>query len=237
MTNIKNLLLGIGYRYVFGDTMEDSNPIPEIGELPIMHKFKRKAGGVALLLGKRESGKTELAKRVAEIIGKPTYAVSPEQKPPPWITPLKMGELNHSPPAKTTLILDDLPVIMSSRDYHNPDVQIVEKLIPVVRHTRKIHLIFSTQMASMADKFVMDADMICFKPPNLLFADLERPAVAKWFKHIMPIFNRMSERQQKRHCYIISQDWKGLVRINLAQNSMPSVISEEDDEEDNEKFD
>ena len=219
-----NPLVALGTHLLFerlGISLEperEKSSVPELAEVPVIRNLQHKAGAVILILGRRESGKTVLSHRLAEVIGRPTYAVSPEQTPPKWIKELRLEELAEKPPAYSTLIVDDLPVMMSSRDYNNPLVQVLERIIPVVRHHRKIILIFSSQSSSMSDRYVMDSDIILLKPANLLFSDLERPAVAKLYKGVMPIFEKMSEGQQQKHAFIFSQGYRGLVSINLPRN-------------------
>lgn len=212
---ITNLALGVLYKLFIGDDSgeEEANRLPELAEIAPVIRLKHKAGAVVLIIGRRESGKTIAAQRLAEIIGKPTYAVSPEQSPPSWITELKLEELATRPPPNTTLILDDIPVYASQRDYNNPFVRVLETIIPVCRHKRRLTLIFSSQSSSLSDRYIMDADLVFLKNANLLYMDLERPSVAKLYKWAMPIFNQMSEYQQKRHIAVVSQNWRGLVRV------------------------
>jgi energy-coupling factor transporter ATP-binding protein EcfA2 len=198
-----------------------ASDIPELAQVPAIQKLKNKHGAVVLIIGRRESGKTILAQRLAEIIGRPVYAVSPEQTPPSWITELRLEQLSESPPPFSTLILDDIPAYMSSRDYNDSFVNVVEKLIPMVRHKRKLILIFNTQTSGQADRWIMDADLLLIKSPNLLFMETERPAVARIYKSVMPIFQQMTDQQQKRHAFLLAQDYRELVRINL-----PGVESE-----------
>ena len=187
--------------------------VPELVDIPTIQRLKRKQGAVVLILGKRESGKTVLAQRLAQILERPTYAVSPEQRTPDWIQELKLEEIAQRPPPYSTLILDDIPAYFSSRDYTNPLVRIVEQLIPVVRHRRRIILIFSSQSSGQSDKWCMDADLVLMKPLNFLYPETERGAVKKLADKVMPIFAEMSEYQQKRHCYIFSDGYVGLARI------------------------
>ena len=151
--------------------------VPELVDIPTIQRLKRKQGAVVLILGKRESGKTILSQRLAQILQRPTYAVSPEQKTADWIQELRLDEISQRPPPYSTLLLDDLPTYMSSRDYLNPLVRTIEQLIPVVRHRRKIILIFSSQSSGQADKWCMDADAVFMKPLNWLYAETERGAV------------------------------------------------------------
>jgi len=218
---IGDFVLGLAYQYLFGkDKGEEEKPqIPELGDIAPVLKLRHKIGEVVLVLGRIESGKTVAAFRLAEIIGRPTYAVTPEEPPPSWVTELRLEELSERPPPGSTLILDDLPTYMGSRDYQNAYVQQVERLIPVVRKRRKIILIFSSQNSAQGDKYILASQLVLLKPPDLLFSDLERPGVSKLYKQITPIYDRMSEYQQKRHVFVFAQDFRGLVRIDLPKNS------------------
>ena len=213
-----NLILS---KYLGEQPRKSTDQVPELGDVPVIKGLRSKDGAVILVLGRRESGKTILSQRLAEVIGRPVYAVSPEEKPPPWITELKLEQLNEEPPPYSTLVLDDLPVYASQRDYNSAYVQILEKLIPVCRHKRKLILIFSAQSSGLSDRWVMDSDVIFLKPANLLFLETERPSVAKFYRTVMPLFDKMSEAQQKRHCYLLSQACREMVRIDLPHTTLP----------------
>lgn len=191
----------------------EASKYPEIAEVHSITKLQHKDGAVVLILGRRESGKTVLAQRIAEVIGRPTYCVSPEQAPPHWIKELQLEQLAEQPPPYSTVILDDLPVYASQHSYTDPYVRILEQLIPVVRHRRKLILVFCSQSSSLSDRYVMDADAIFLKSPNILFSDMERPSVVKLYKRALPAFSKMSEMQLKRHAYLVSQDEEMLVRV------------------------
>jgi len=188
----------------------------EIGDLSSIAALRRKDGSVTVLIGRRESGKTVLGYRLAEILGRPTYAVSPEEKPPKGVTELSFEELEDQPPVRSTLLLDDIPVYASQHDYTSQSVRTLEKIIPMVRHRRKLHLICSTQSSGLSDKFIMDADLVLLKPANLLFADIERPAVARIYRQVQPLFDQMTEYSRRRHVFVLAQDWKGMVRVQAA---------------------
>ena len=214
----QNFLLNLGLKLLLNSLEQKEKPknsVPELASIPIIQGLKQKEGVVILILGRRESGKTVLSQRLAEIIGKPAYAVSPEQKLPGWITELKLEQLNEEPPPYSTLLLDDLPVYASQRDYNSRYVQTLERLIPVCRHKRKLVLCFASQSAALSDRYVMDSDIVIFKQLSILFQDLERPSVAKLYKQIEPVFARMSETELRKHCYIFSHTWRGLARVNL----------------------
>ena len=176
--------------------------------------LKKKEGAVIVILGARGSGKTELAYRLAEFIGKPTYAVSPEQKPhPQFITRIKLEEVEELVPPNSTLIADDVPAYMSSRDYFDNLVRTLEKIIPMVRHERKLHLIFCSQSASQADKYILDADAAFIKPSSVFFEDLERPGVKKLYRLANPYFDGKSEDWVRHHSFFISREWQGIIEV------------------------
>lgn len=185
----------------------------ELADTPCVELLRRKDGSVTIIIGRRESGKTVLGYRLAELLGRPVYAVSPEQKPPTGVTRIDIEELDTEPPPNSTLFLDDIPVYASQRDYGVAAVRVLEKLIPVVRHDRKLHIISATQSSGLSDKFILDADMVLLKPANLLFGDLERPAVSRFYREVQPLFDEMSEYAQKRYVYVLTQGWRGMVRV------------------------
>ena len=173
--------------------------------------IKRKDGAVILILGKRESGKTVLSHRLAEFLGRPTYAVTPSQHPLSWIKKIELDEIEEVPP-NSTILLDDVPVYMSSRDYSSVSVRAIEKLIPVARH-KKIMLIFISQTSGFADRWVMDADAIFLKQCSILYADIERPAVKKLMDKAVPHFEGKSEDWIKKHVYLVTDSWEGLLEV------------------------
>ena len=173
--------------------------------------LKKKDGAVILILGKRESGKTVLSQRLAEFLGRPTYCISPNQKPLSWMTEIKLEDIDNVPP-NSTLIMDDIPLYLSSRDYNEAIARNVERLIPVVRH-RKIMLIFISQTSGFADRWTMDADCIFLKQSSILYADIERPAVKKLMDKATPYFGNQTDIWLKKHAYFITDSFEGVIEI------------------------
>jgi len=210
-----NLILDyLGYKQ--GATV--NSDVPELAQIPIMTALRREEGAVILLIGARGTGNTTEALRIAEIIGRPTYGVFPEQPPPPWVTQLKFSQLSEKPPPFSTLILDDIGGkggYMGKRDYSNHDVRVVETMIPMVRHTRKLILIFRAQTSKQADLSIADSDIISFKSLNPAFFDTERSGILRIYRDIDPIFRQMSEYQEKRHCYLVHRKWHGMASIAM----------------------
>lgn len=175
--------------------------------------LKQKAGCVVVIIGRRESGKTILSARLAEFFARPTYIITPSAKPLNWMIAIKPQELDTVPP-RSTVILDDVPVYMSSRDYQNHTVKNIEKIIPVVRH-KGLVLIFISQTSGFADRWVMDADAVFVKQPSLLYADTERSAVKKIMDRAMPSFENKDDYWVRRHAYMVTDIWEGVLEVGM----------------------
>ncbi len=182
-------------------------------------EVKELDGSVTVIIGGRGLGKTVLEYRIAEFFGRPTYAVSPEEKPPSWVIPITLEDLldETKVPVKSTLVCDDLPAYASNRDYNDTLVQGLEKIIPMVRHKRKLHLIFGTQTSAQADKYVGDCELGFLKPLGLFVE--ERPRVRQIYKEfgVEKVFEGQSLDWVKRHAVMISRTYKGVVEIAEAK--------------------
>ena len=216
------VILGLAYKYIYPWLQYKLQPqAQQPGNISYSERdqallsLKRKEGAVIVILGTRGMGKTELAYRLAEFLGKPTYAVSPEQKPHPgFITEINLDEVEERIPPRSTLICDDVPAWMSNRDYSDSFVKMLEKMIPMVRHKKKIHLIFNAQSSAAADKYILDCDMAFFKPLGLLYDDLERPNIRRIYKNnVDEHFEGKDEAWIVRHAVMWSRTFKGVIEI------------------------
>ena len=68
----------------------------------------------------------------------------------------------------------------------------------------------------MSDKYALDADVVVFKPPSLLYADIERPHVKKWFDKLAPFWEGKSDGWIHRHAFVMSHNWQGMVLVSKA---------------------
>ena len=184
--------------------------------------LRNKIGSVIVVLGSRDTGKTELCYRLMEFLGRPAFAVSPQQEPPGWITWLKVEDIFERVPPDSTLFLDDLPAYMSNKDYQDSFVRAIEKVIPMVRHEPRppefplgqIHLIFASQSAAQADRYILDCDAAFLKPLGLLMDDMERPNIAKIYRNLVnPEFDGKDDWFIKRHAYMMSRTYRGIIDI------------------------
>lgn len=179
-------------------------------------------GSVTVLLGARGTGKTELAYRLAKFYGRPTYAISPQQVPPSWIHRVTLENMFQEVKPRSTLIADDLPAYASNRDYNEGLVQALEKVIPMARHEStpdhpigEIHLIFCSQSAAQADKYILDCDLALFKPLGLLIGGVERPHIAKIYREFVdPEFDGKDMDWIRKHAYIFSRTWRGIIEFH-----------------------
>lgn len=198
--------------------VEESGPIS--GKRTLTQKdlaliaLKKKEGAVLINVGRRGSGKTTVSYRLAEFIQKPTYGVFPEERDhPKFIRQIEIVDIEKLP-SGITLILDDLPVIAGNRDYNDPFVRAMEKVVPMVRHEKKMHLILNTQTCAQADKYFLDVDAAFLKPPSIFYEDVERPAIKKIYRDfVVPFFADKGEEFARRWCLMVSQDYKGPLEI------------------------
>lgn len=175
---------------------------------------KRKDGSVSVIIGTRDLGKTEVAYRLAELLDRRTYCVSPEQRPPSWIEWVTLEDVPEAIEPWSTIIFDDLPAYASNRDYNTSLVQKIERMIPLCRHQKHLHLIFCTQSAAQADRYILDCELAFFKPVGLLMADIERPNIAQIYKRLVnPYFDGRSEWWIKRHVMMMSRGFIGGIPI------------------------
>jgi hypothetical protein len=208
------------YQQLYNGTGDEPNSL----RTDALEEVKRKDGSVSLDIGTRETGKTVLAHRLAEYYGRPTYSVSPEEKPPSWITPIKLKDLDDLP-TWITVILDDLPAYMSNRDYENQLVQSVERIVPMVRHKRKWHLIFNTQSSAQADKYILDCELAFFKPLGVLMDDAERPAIRRIYKNIVtPFFEGRTEHFIRTHAFMKSRTYCGGIAIAKPPDNKQKIL-------------
>jgi len=185
-------------------------------------EVKNKAGSVSVLIGTRDTGKSVCSRRLARFYDRPTYIVSPQEETPGWMHAINFQDIEQGIPEYSTLILDDIPAYAGNRQYSNETVQLVERIVPMVRHPRqppefpigRVHLIFCTQSSAQADKYILDCDLAIFKPLGLLIE--ERPNVARIYKNFVnPVFEGKDTPWIKSHGYLMTPTWRGVIEIKM----------------------
>lgn len=216
------------------DTTTDiaSEAIPELQCAPPVVDFLQLAantgGAVAFIVGERYVGKSTCAHRLAELLQRPTYAVSPDETPPAGITECTLQQIDSVPPF-STLILDDAQVYAGADNYRDPIVKKMNAIIPVVRKKRKLVMIFATQVSGLVNKHVLQADLTIFKPLTAHYEVLERGPIVKLGRISEQHFAGLSREQQQRHAVIFGRypPWTGLVYIQRPRQ-LAAVLPEAD---------
>lgn len=190
---------------------------PELAEIPPVRRLMQMEGDVIPIIGAPYTGKTILARRLAEILGRPTFAVSPKERPPSWIKRIQLDDVidPEKVPKLSTVILDDVLLYASTSDYKDPLVEKLEKIIPVARHERKVILIFCSQTSSLTDRHLFLGPCIFLKKPSLLFVDTERDGVKRLYQRAEEYFEGKSEKWLQRHAYCVGHTFEGLVSVAL----------------------
>jgi hypothetical protein len=214
-----------------GNPQNNQNNKPQSDQMILNEKdialvsLRQKAGSVTVILGSRDTGKSQLVYRYAEFLQRPTYIVSPQAVPPSWMIRIPLEKVATDVPEDVTLICDDLPAYMSNRDYRDGLVMMMEKIVPMVRHPRqppefpvgKVHLIFVSQSAAQADKYILDCDMAFFKPLGLLSDDMERPNIKKIYSEFVnPLFQNKDDNFIHSHAFMMSRTFKGMIEFKMA---------------------
>ncbi len=230
LTPIIEEKLGIN---LLGDSYNTNiDDYPEISEIPPVKKLQAREGTIVPVLGAPEEGKTVVACRLAELIDRPTYMVSPAVKPKyNWIKHITFDAFIRNMDKKSkvndqkiepysVVILDDALDYASSKDARENDAKVreLERIIPVARHEHKIILIVCAQVSSLLDKYLLSGAMIVLKRPSILFEDTERIGVKKLYDRAYDSWEGQSDAFCHRHAYIISHNWEGLAAVNLPQN-------------------
>lgn len=188
---------------------------PELADFPEVQQLKHERGAVITILGAPKMGKTVAARRLAEIIGRPTYGVFPREKPPEWIQEIDFSETDKMPPQNSTLIFDDLSDYMSIAEYNDPRVRAIERLTQAARHDRKLIIIFSNQIAALGDKYALTGELILLKPPSLMYEDIEREGVRKLHKRAMQYWQGQPKPWLNRHIYLLSPYHSCVARVDF----------------------
>ncbi|MCX8194445.1 MAG: hypothetical protein N3G19_03780 [Candidatus Pacearchaeota archaeon] len=169
---------------------------------------------VALITGKRGSGKTSLGMVLLEAlnsVGRKCYAIGFEKaKLPVW---LKKVDALEKAPNDAAVLVDEGAIIYSARESMKEANKRLGKMMAIARH-KNLSLVLIAQSSAMLDVNVLRlADVLFLKEPSLLQAEFERKALQKIYEDIKPLFQKRQEREKL--CYVWSDDFRGLLRYEL----------------------
>jgi hypothetical protein len=201
---------------------------PELSEGYTLWLNSLSGGGkVVLVLGRRGSGKTALAAKLAEYMaakfGIPVYWLGlPEQARsllPSWV------HLVNSPqqcPLSCLIVVDEAGLRFASLDFASDSNRLVRDLTMVCRQ-RGSSLIAAVQSTRDTEySLVRQADSIIFREPGLNQPESERPDIRKKARIAAAAFKGMSQSEKRESAYVFDDDFTGIIR-----SSLPSFWSDE----------
>jgi DNA helicase HerA-like ATPase len=171
---------------------------------------------IALIFGKRGSGKTALAFRLLENIYEKTnrkcFALGIQQTVmPKWISTVHSVE---EVPNNSLVIIDEGALSFSSRDSMASKNKNLSKLLAIARH-KDLSLFFITQNTGLIDKNILAlADTLLIKEGSLLQLEMERPQIKKFYEKANKSFLKI-KGDKKSSTFIIDNDFEGVISHSL----------------------
>lgn len=171
---------------------------------------------IALIFGKRGSGKSALGFRILENAHantkRPCFVLGvPAEVLPKWIKPIE--HIDHAETGSIILI-DEGALSFNSRESMKLDNKTVSKLMAIARH-KGLTLLFITQNTGMLDKNVLKlADVLLIKEGSLLQLEMERQEIKKFYIKAKELFEDV-EGDKRQYAYLIDSDFEGVIGYKL----------------------
>jgi len=183
-------------------------------------------GKVILILGRRGSGKTALAAKIAEYAmakyRMPIYWIGlPEQARsllPNWITLVDSPE---QCPMGCFMIIDEAGIQYLSLAFNTDRNRLLRGLLMICRH-RHCSLVFAVQSSrDLEYAIIRQSDTLVFKQPSLHQPESERPDVRPRAKKAALVFKDIPKDKRIESALVFDDDFEGLIT-----SSVPSFWSE-----------
>ncbi len=177
-------------------------------------------GKVVVILGKRGSGKSALAAKVAEYMmgvhRMATYWIGlPEQATemlPHWI---KIVDDPGKCPINSFIVCDEAGVNYLSLLFNTSQNRFMRRLLMIARQ-RHISLAFAAQSSRDVDwSIVRQADSIIFKEPGLNQPDTERPDIRAKAKKAALAFAEIPKQEKIEAAYVSDDNFEGIIKSTL----------------------
>jgi|GEM_PF-2609202 len=178
------------------------------------------SGPVILILGRRGSGKSSLAAKMAEymmaIHKMPCYWIGlPEGARdllPHWI---KITDAPDKVPVGSFLVCDEAGINYLSLLFNTSQNRFMRKLLMIARQ-RHISLVFAGQNSRDIDWAISrHADTIIFKELGLNQTESERTDVKAKAKRAVMAFKEIAKPERVEFGYVCDADFEGLIRFSL----------------------
>lgn len=175
-------------------------------------------GNIAVVVGRRGSGKSSLGVAVAEEAskhGRQVFVVGfPDEAAELFPSAFKTAKAIEQVPNGAFALLDEAVLLHSSRSWHGN--QGLTRIVDLARQ-KDMSLVFVTLNTAMIDSNIMRAiDTLVIKEPSLLQEYMERP----WFKRFLvratSSFEKLPETEDRRAwSYIFDSTMEGMVKVGL----------------------
>ncbi len=171
---------------------------------------------IALIFGKRGSGKTALGFRILENAYYKTkrkcYVLGvPQAVLPSWIDSIDDVE---KVPSGGIVLVDEGALTYSSRESMSKGNKEISRIMAIARHN-DLTLFFITQNTGLIDRNILKlSDALIVKEGSLLQLEMEREEIKKFYAKSKKYFDKLSDNK-KKYAYIIDSDFEGLVEHKL----------------------
>ncbi len=172
---------------------------------------------IALVFGKRGSGKSTLGFRLLENLrsktGRPCFVLGVKQDLlPNWIQEISDIEAVEN---GGVVLVDEGAVTFNSRESMREQNVELGKLLAIARH-KDLSVIFLTQNTGSIDKNVLNlADIIFAKEGSLLQQQMERAALRNFVTKADGAIKEYPKHERVSYSYVFSDDFEGLLHVPL----------------------
>lgn len=192
------------------------------GDYKLSEKRLHEDSIIALIFGKRGSGKSALGFRLLENAhnktGRECYVLGVAQaNMPQWIKPVESIE---EAPKNSIVLVDEGAISFNSRESMKKENKGLAHLLAIARH-KNLSILFITQNTGMIDKNVLKlSDVLLVKQGSLLQLEMERPEIKKFYEKAEKLFGNL-DGDKRQYVYVIDSDFEGAV-----SHSLPSFWTE-----------
>ncbi len=197
------------------DPLEVLNKIS--GDYSISEQRMHEDSVIALIFGKRGSGKSALGFRLLENIHHKTarkcfvLGVDEREAMPEWINPIERIE---DAPKGSVVLVDEGAVAFNARESMSKANKGLAGILAIARH-KNLTVLFITQNTGMIDRNVLKlSDMLLVKQGSLLQLEMERPEIRKFYEKAEILFKKL-EGDKRQYVYVIDSDFEGAVSHTL----------------------